>query len=405
MEKPFWKSFRGKSNRLTGRNRGNSLNIKKQLDPEFVRIALRESIRDSSGARHPTRDLDTHLRMAMNWLALAQDQTGNGGVSAGFGRQGWRPDYPETTGYIIPTFLDYFHVTGDSNLLNRARRMGEYELRVQTKEGAIPGGYAEPRSPCVFDTGQVILGWVALYHETKQMDYLQAAQAAGDWLRSIQAPNGSWPTHDHARSARAYHARVSWALVMLGQSSREARFIETACQQLDWTLSQQQPNGWFAQAELRGKAFPVTHTIAYTIRGLLESGAALKENRYVTAAGRAADALLGRQLDDGSLRGAFDSTWTDRVSWRCVTGCAQMSLNWLRLYELTNQEHYLQAAQKSNLFVSQTQDLEVNGPPRGAIKGAWPFYGSYERFAYPNWATKFYADALMLERKLTRGKS
>ena len=122
------------------------------LEWTFAKIAVREALRDVLGLRQPIGPLSDHLQAALQWLALAQDQTGNGGVSAGFGRQGWRPDYPETTGYIIPTFLDYFYLTGDSDLLNRARRMGDYEMRLQTKEGAIPGGYAEPRHPCVFDT-------------------------------------------------------------------------------------------------------------------------------------------------------------------------------------------------------------------------------------------------------------
>ena len=375
-------------------------NVLGLVNPTFVKIALRESWRDLRALRHPTRPLLAHLQAALEWLALAQDQAGNGGVSAGFGRRGWRPDYPETTGYIIPTCLDYYHLTGDQTFLERARQMGDYELQVQTGEGAIPGGYAHPRSPCVFDTGQVIFGWVALYHETGNATYLAAAQAAGNWLCKIQAGDGSWPKFDHADSARTYHARVSWALVQLGQTCQAARFIEAAQRHLSWTVAHQNELGWFANAELRGQPFPVTHTIAYTIRGLLESGHALPSDPWLASARRAADALLRAQLADGSLFGMYDQTWTPRARWRCVTGCAQMSINWLRLYELTGQAHYLDAARKSNLFVMQTQDLETRDPVRGALKGSWPCYGQYERFSYPNWAAKFLADALLLEQKL-----
>jgi hypothetical protein len=34
---------------------------------------------------------------------------------------------------------------------------------------------------------------------------------------------------------------------------------------------------------------------------------------------------------------------------------------------------------------------------RGGIAGSWPIWGAYSRFEFPNWAAKFFADALMLE--------
>jgi hypothetical protein len=374
--------------------------LNKILDPVFAKVALRESLRDALGFRHSLHPLPDHLAAAMQWLARAQDQANNGGVSAGFGRTGWRPDYPETTGYIIPTFLDYHRLTGDGVFLERAKRMGDYELKVQLTDGAIPGGFAEPRKPCVFDTGQVIFGWLALSQATSERKYLAAAQAAGDWLLAIQSPDGAWHQFDHADSGRAYHARVSWALVMLGQATGRSRYADAAKRQLDWTCTNQKPNGWFANAELRGKPGPVTHTIAYTIRGLLESGAALQEQKYIDAARCAADALRDIQLDNGALYGMFDGDWMPMVKWYCLTGCAQMAINWFRLYELTGDAPYVRAAQKSNAFVRQTQDLKTKDPARGAIKGSLPFHGAYERFTYPNWATKFFADALMLEQRL-----
>jgi len=34
---------------------------------------------------------------------------------------------------------------------------------------------------------------------------------------------------------------------------------------------------------------------------------------------------------------------------------------------------------------------------RGAIAGSAPIWGRYSMFEYPNWAAKFFADALMLK--------
>jgi hypothetical protein len=34
---------------------------------------------------------------------------------------------------------------------------------------------------------------------------------------------------------------------------------------------------------------------------------------------------------------------------------------------------------------------------RGGIAGSAPIWGDYSRFEYPNWAAKFFADALMMD--------
>jgi hypothetical protein len=44
----------------------------------------------------------------------------------------------------------------------------------------------------------------------------------------------------------------------------------------------------------------------------------------------------------------------------------------------------------------------VDGPPemRGAVKGAFPIYGKYGSYEYPNWACKFFIDALLFEQEI-----
>ena len=51
-------------------------------------------------------DLRRNLDATYKWLFRAQDATPDNGVSAGLSlTEGWMHSYPETTGYIIPTFL------------------------------------------------------------------------------------------------------------------------------------------------------------------------------------------------------------------------------------------------------------------------------------------------------------
>ena len=56
--------------------------------------------------------VEQRLNAAMAWLCRAQDASHDFGVARAFslvyqpffGGRGWQPSYPETTGYIIPTF-------------------------------------------------------------------------------------------------------------------------------------------------------------------------------------------------------------------------------------------------------------------------------------------------------------
>src|SRR6185436_6062964 len=89
-------------------------------------------VRDAVGARGKLDTSRAHLDATMAWLCKAQDSVEGGGVSAGYSViDGWLPPYPETTGYIIPTFYDYARLTGREEFRLRARRMADWELEVQ----------------------------------------------------------------------------------------------------------------------------------------------------------------------------------------------------------------------------------------------------------------------------------
>jgi hypothetical protein len=77
---------------------------------------------------------------------------------------------------------------------------------------------------------------------------------------------------------------------------------------------------------------------------------------------------------------------------------------WLRLYETFGNQDYYVAAKQAITFVARTQNLKASNPNiRGAIAGSYPFYGRYERFKYPNWASKFFVDALLTLHKVESG--
>jgi DUF1680 family protein len=366
---------------------------------ERILTLLRVCLSDAIPIRRSVADLSTHLREAINWLCRAQDAGGGGGVARSYGLRssrsfstpGWVGAYPETTGYIIPTFFDYAVFAKEPIYRERAIRMAHWEVEVQMECGAVQGGIINfPPSPAVFNTGQVLFGWARAYQETGEEQFLSAAHRAGDFLVTVQDPDGAW-RRGGSRYARPgvnlYDARTAWGLLEASQVTNDPRHREAALRNLDFACSKQHPNGWFPDCCLDDNERPLLHTLAYTAEGLVGAGLLLREPRYLTAARRTADALLARQRSDGSLAG--------------LTGDAQIAIVWLHLFQETQEERYLQAAQRMNRFLMSTQDLHSKDlGVRGGIKGAHPIWGDYGAFEYLNWAAKFFADALLMEARV-----
>jgi hypothetical protein len=360
-------------------------------------------------SRGPQRDAASHLGSAMEWLCRAQDATGSGGVSYGYGvLEGWWPEYPETTGYCIPTFLRYARLTGEQQFRDRALRMAEWELTVQSPDGGIVGGplsRKNHRPRIAFDTGQVLQGWVAAYRETGDVRFLDASERAAGWLVANNRSNGGWHDHDWRGRFRrhAYDARTAWALLELYDVAPQSAYREAAQQNLDWTMQCQLANGWFRENSFEPGAPALTHTIAYVLEGLVESWRRLQDARLLEAAVRGAEALREQYERGGWLPATFDARWESRDHYSCVTGCAQSSIVWLQLSRITGQPEFRDAALRMNCWLRSVQVEGVaNADARGGIPGSHPCYGAYERLRLPNWAAKFFADAMLAECELSK---
>lgn len=346
----------------------------------------------------------------MNWLLQAQEATADDGVAqAYFVRQKrWTASYPETTGYIIPTCFAYAHFTGKKKFAQRALRMADWEVQIQLPEGAIQASTIDAAQavPTIFNTGMVIFGWVRAYDETHQKVYLNAAAKAADWLIAVQDPDGAWRKFGSTVTVHAlntYNTRVAWALLEVYRVTNAIIYLEAAQKNLNWALSQQQPNGWLRNNCLLDNRQPYTHTMAYAMRGFLEAEPYFNERRYLQAAQKIFAGLEPSIQKDGFLAGRFDQNWRPTVSYCCLTGNAQLALNAFRLFELTGDKHYIVIAQKLLNFVLKTQDLKTSDHNlRGGIAGSYPLSGKYHPYQYPNWAAKFTADALLQSLKLQR---
>ncbi len=356
----------------------------------------------------PEQSDEHHLSEAVRWLCRAQDVCNGNGVSAVYDlKSGWAEAYPETSGYIIATFLAYADITRDNNYIDRAVRIGDWEIEIQTPGGGVLSSPLHSYTR-VFNTGQVILGWCALYDKTRDDKYLLAAVRAGEYLIALQESDGAWQRDTYC-GARTYHARVDWSLLRLASLTGEDRFAECAHQNITWVLKQQRTNGWFDNCGFNND-LPIMHVIVYTLRGLLESHlAGASTPGILQSVIRSADALCAA-IEHHPVRGipwmvptSFDENWESADRHSCLTGNAQLVCFLFRLSHTTNNDRYRAIAENVVRSTKKTQILDSPFPEiRGAIAGTYPMYQGYHQNSFPNWATKFFADALMMKMHFAR---
>ena len=352
------------------------------------------------GAPAQRDDPAIHLQAAEDWLKRAHDQNDDDGVSYGYSvRGGWRPSYRETSGYIATTFFELARQRDDADYRARALRICHWLLRVQNADGS----FSNPRygnEGIVFDTGQVLFGLVRAAEETGEEVFLQGAQRAAQWLVTIADQNDCWTRNEHLGVPHVYNTRTAWALLRLNQIAPSDEWVRVARANLDWALSEQHASGFFRECSFERGVDPFTHTIAYATRGLLESGLLLDDMRYLTAAKSCADAAMEQLRADGFLAGQISIDGASSARYCCLTGNCQFSIVWAKFFDMTGDDRYQNAVVKATNYVMACQDIQIQNPNvRGAIAGSFPLWGGYAPFSYPNWATKFFIDAMVLRSR------
>ncbi len=345
-----------------------------------------------------------HLVAAADWLARAQDAATDGGVMGRyFLHSGWTSSYPETTGYIIPTFLALAKDV-DPRFHERARRCIEFLLPLQLPVGAFPGAEVAENStqPSIFNTAQILNGLVAWHAATGDERVGQAARRAADWLVSQQDEDGAWRKHIYNRPT-TYTAHASCWLAEAGQHFGVPEWKRAAERHLDWVLTHVDPTtGWIRLAGFSDDAdTAVTHTLAYTLWGVLYLSQVLGREDAALVAKTAAERVARRLELSGWLPGELKSDWkAARSDYACLTGNAQMALVWFWLAEIFDDWRFVNAALKAIDLVKAAQPMRSTDPGiRGGIPGSAPAWGGYITMGLPNWAAKFFIDALYAKRR------
>lgn len=346
---------------------------------------------------------DKNLHAAARWLAHSMDVSPVDGSAQLFSiYKGWHHPYPETTGYIIPTFYDYGRLYNKPEFIDRATRMANWLITIQYEDGSFPGWFyvkGVNRPASVFNSAQIVIGLVAAYERTGEGRFFDAASRCADWLAREQDDDGLWRKHAfRAGFSPSYYARVCWPMLMTNVYKTNSHVRDKAVKGLRAIAARQSENGVIRDWGFDPARPAFTHTIAYTIRGFIESADLLDDRSGLGEVAMKSAMKLFRLFEIRKrMAGAYDENWQGRNWYTCLTGNCQIAICWLRLFDWTGDVRLVNAACKAIEFVTRTQFTSSLAPRflRGAIAGSKPFCGRYLTIRFPNWAPKFLMDAIM----------
>lgn len=381
----------------------------------FARLPLSAKalcVTDAFGMNGVDPGIGASVAAALAWLCRAQDQSlsRDGRVARHFSiTTGWGASYPETTGYIVPTMLEGARLFNNDDLRVRAKKMLDWLVSIQMEGGGFQGGLIDstPVVPVTFNTGQILLGLAAGFKEFGEI-YLPAMTKAADWLAQTQDPDGCWrkfSTPFAAAGEKAYETHVSWGLLEAARLTGNQGHENAALRNIHWALQQQRENGWFDKCCLIIPEQPLTHTIGYVLRGVLEGYRYFKDPALLAAAMKTADGLLNVIDGRGFIPGRLNSDWHGTVTWSCLTGTVQIAHCWLMLYQETGDVRYRDAAFRANAYVRKTVAIKGNLDLVGGVRGSFPIFGKYGQFEYLNWACKFFIDSNVYEQTIRKNET
>lgn len=314
---------------------------------------------------------------------------------------GWSAPYPETTGYIITTFYKIAQRLPEySRLTEKATRMADWIVSIQNADGSLPGGLYKGNSDnkSIFNTAQMIKGLVAAYEVTGDNKYLDSATRAALWIAESQNPDGSWTKYAYQGTfSPSYYTRVTWPILLVYQKTNNNKIKEAAIRGLDYITAKKLPNGFIADSGFKPNTYAFLHTIAYTLEGFIDSAIILDNEKYWQAGYDLSEKLL-RQLElKGNLAGAYYEDMRGVNWYECITGHSQMAVTWNKIFLKNNDPRFVNAGSKILDIVCSRQTLVNPLFTKGGFTGSHPFWGRYIAFRQPNWAAKFFLDAVLLE--------
>jgi malonyl-CoA O-methyltransferase len=256
--------------------------------------------------------------------------------------------YPEVSGYLIPTLLQY----GETGV---AGELVRWLMCIQRGDGSFydPDGMR----PHVFDTGQVLRGLLA--GKDLATGALESAERAAEYLcgQMVEEGRGGFGKQYDGTIPESVHLYVLPAMYQASEVLGKAKYRECAERSLEY----------YCTADDFLRRGDLTHFLAYELEALIDLGRS-------DLAGPVLDYLRREQRPEGAVRGKEGAEWV------CSPGLAQLAICWYKAGQWAPGDQALAW-------------LEKHQRPGGGFWGSYGKDASYFPKQELSWAVKFYLDA------------
>jgi len=302
---------------------------------------------------------------------------------------------------IIYTLLKLHDFDEDERILESVPDWGDFLLSMQSKDAETYGafhysyyyasGTKEPRF-VVGTAALSIFTLLDLYQLTDDSRYLQSAKLGGDWLTTMQKPDGimkAYKIYEGGESlygekeSLLYNGQVLAALSRLYRVTGEARYYETAEKIAEHFAERVAKEGCYLGDDYRWQN-PISS--AWVVMSLLDFYKVNDDDRYKDIIVRCGCELLKRQEDHisnpvyyGSWHGAYSTSgngWLAEVAMEMYRFCQEQ--------DMEGCDRYKEAVLKVILWIIQNTYSEENTfllrEPEKAIGGIfWSYEDRYVR--------------------------
>ena len=187
-------------------------------------------------------------------------------------------------------------------------------------------------------------------------------------------------------------------MLQVSKAVNDKKIEKSAIKSLDAIIKKVDNNYFVKDSGFKKNEYAFLHTICYTIRGFLESSIILDRKDYWDVAYNLAYYFLRKYEINGELGGAYYENLNSIKWYRCLTGESQIAIIWLKIFDKKDDLRFVNASSKLLDSICKTQPMKNSLLlKKGGLKGSQPYFGRYIPLRQPNWATKFFIDAILLE--------
>jgi len=257
---------------------------------------------------------------------------------------------------IVYTFLYYYDLTKDKGILNRLSDWGDFLIFMQDKNkedksfGAFHYSFflehkkKEKKFP-VGTSALNIFTLLRLYDLTQETRYLESARLAGDWLVTMQNPDGTMKPYMRysdgkwvygKKESLLYEGQVLSALSKLYQATNDERYYNSAKKIAQHFAKKYEKENGYIQGEYRKKN-PISNS--WVVMSLMDfykvEKDASERARYQDIIFELSGKILANQRDDpddlfsyGSWAGTYSTSgtgWISEVMAQTYLFCKQQS--------------------------------------------------------------------------------